>query len=229
MIRLIRLFAVLCVTALLHVAGLSPVSAADPLRPNRIEMVRMSDGVEVAVAIYLPAGSGRYPALLAASPYRIDNDIAPAIPLFLQRESGPADFYIKHGYAFVRMDTRGTGRSRGEYRYQDRLEQRDLYEVVEWIGRQPWSTGKVGGIGQSYYARMQWFMAVQNPPSLACIAPYDGNVDTYRASAYTGGIAGTLSASLVCERACQQSVSFGGAVADSRMGLSAFRPGTSAV
>ena len=190
MIRMIRLFAVLCVTALLHVAGLSPVAAADPLRPTRIEMVRMSDGVEIAIAIYLPAGSGRYPALLAASPYRIDNDIAPAIPLFLQRESGPTDFYIKHGYAFVRMDTRGTGRSRGEYRYQDRLEQRDLYEVVEWIGRQPWSTGKVGGIGQSYYARMQWFMAVQNPPSLACIAPYDGNVDTYRASAYTGGIAG---------------------------------------
>ncbi len=153
-------------------------------------MVAMSDGVEVAVALYLPPGAGRFPALLAASPYRIDNDIAPAIPLFLQRETGPADLYLKHGYAFVRMDTRGSGRSGGEYRYQDAREQRDLYDLVEWIGRQPWSTGKVGGVGQSYYARMQWFMAIQNPPSLACIAPYDGNVDTYRASAYTGGIAG---------------------------------------
>jgi putative CocE/NonD family hydrolase len=128
--------------------------------------------------------------LLAVSPYRIDNDIAPAIPLFLQRESGPTGFYLKHGYAFVRADTRGTGRSGGEYRRQDKFEQSDLYDIIEWIGRQPWSSGKVGGIGQSYYARMQWFMGIQNPPSLACIAPYDGNIDTYRASAYTGGIAG---------------------------------------
>lgn len=176
--------------ALICAVGFSCDLAAEPLRPTRIEMVRMSDGVEIAVGIYLPPGDGRFPALFAASPYRIDNDIAPAIPLFLQRESGPADFYLKHGYAFVRMDVRGTGRSLGEYRYQDQREQRDLYEVIEWIGKQPWSTGKVGGIGQSYYARMQWLAAVQNPPSLACIAPYDGNVDTYNASAYTGGIPG---------------------------------------
>lgn len=178
------------ILALLGIVAAAYSSAANPLRPTRIEMVRMSDGVEVAVAIYLPSTPGPYPALFAVSPYRIDNDIAPAIPLFLQRETGPADFYLKHGYAFVRADTRGTGRSGGEYRYQDKLEQRDLYDVIEWIGRQPWSTKKVGGIGQSYYARMQWFMAAQNPPSLACIAPYDGNIDTYRASSYTGGIAG---------------------------------------
>ena len=29
-------------------------------------------------------------------------------------------------------------------------------------------------------------------PGLACIAPYDGNVDTYRCSAYTGGIPGAF-------------------------------------
>ena len=30
----------------------------------------------------------------------------------------------------------------------------------------------------------------ENPPHLACVAPYDGHVDTYRDSAYTGGIPG---------------------------------------
>jgi len=88
------------------------------------------------------------------------------------------------------MDVRGSGRSGGGFRYMDRKEQSDLYEVIEWIARQKWSNGRIGGIGQSYYARSQWFMAIQNPPHLACIAPYDGNVDTYRASAYTGGIPG---------------------------------------
>ena len=39
---------------------------------------------------------------------------------------------------------------------------------------------------------MQWFMGIQNPPGLACIAPYDGNIDTYRSSAFTGGIPGAF-------------------------------------
>ena len=168
--------------------------AESAVLPTRIVSIRMRDGVEIAAAIYLPkrtAGrTGRFPALLAASPYRFDNDIAPALPVFLWRETGPIDLYLDQGYAFVHMDVRGTGRSGGKYRYMCRKEQRDLYEVIEWIARQKWSNGRVGGIGQSYYARMQWFMAIQNPPHLACVAPYDGNVDTYRSSAYTGGIPG---------------------------------------
>jgi len=164
--------------------------AAAAVLPSRIVAIRMRDGTRIAAALYLPKRAGRHPALLAASPYRFDNDIAPAVPMFLWRETGPIDWYLAQGYAFVHMDVRGTGRSGGEYRYMCAREQRDLHEVIEWIARQPWSNGKVGGIGQSYYARMQWFMAIQAPPHLACIAPYDGNVDTYRASAYTGGIPG---------------------------------------
>ena len=159
--------------------------------PTRILSIRMSDGVRIAAALFLPDGPGRYPVLLAASPYRFDNDAAPAIPLFLWRETGPIGWYLKQGYAYVHMDTRGTGRSGGEYHYQCKREQRDLYEVIEWIARQSWSNGKVGGIGQSYFARSQWFMATENPPHLACVAPYDGHVDTYRDSAYTGGIPGS--------------------------------------
>jgi predicted acyl esterase len=156
----------------------------------KIVRIRMRDGVRIAAAVYLPKGSGRFPTLLAASPYRFDNNVAPALPIFLWRETGPIEWYLEQGYAYVHMDVRGSGRSEGEFRYMDRKEQRDLVEVIDWIVSQKWSNGRVGGIGQSYYARMQWCMAVQNPRGLACIAPYDGNVDTYRASAYTGGIPG---------------------------------------
>ena len=162
--------------------------------PARVVSIAMPDGVQIVAAIFLPKSprgrTGRFPALLAASPYRFDNDIAPALPVFLWRETGPISWYLEQGYAFVHMDVRGTGRSGGKYRYMCRKEQRDLYDLIEWIARQKWSNGKVGGIGQSYYARMQWFMGIQNPPHLACVAPYDGNVDTYRSSAYTGGIPG---------------------------------------
>jgi predicted acyl esterase len=162
------------------------------LRPTQIVEIPVHDGISIAAALYLPARSGRCPVLLAASPYRFDNNRAPAVPVFLWRETGPIEYYLRHGYAFVHMDVRGTGRSQGEYRYMDAAEQRDLYDVIVWIAQQPWSNGKVGGIGQSYYARMQWFMGIQNPPGLACIAPYDGNIDTYRNSAYTGGIPGAF-------------------------------------
>jgi uncharacterized protein len=162
----------------------------EPIAPTRLLSIPMSDGVKIAAALFLPPGRERFPALLAASPYRFDNDMAPAIPLFLWRETGPIGWYLEQGYAYVHMDTRGTGRSGGDYRYQCKREQRDLYEVVEWIAAQRWSNGKVGGIGQSYFARSQWFMATQNPPHLGCVAPYDGHIDTYRDSAYTGGIPG---------------------------------------
>jgi predicted acyl esterase len=174
-------------------AGLG-VHAAQAVLPTRVISITMRDGVRIAGALYLPKASkakgGRFPVLLAASPYRFDNNIAPALPVFLWRETGPIDWYLEQGYAFVHVDVRGSGRSGGQYRYIDPKEQRDMAEVVEWIARQKWSNGRVGGIGQSYYARMQWFMAALNPRGLACIAPYDGNVDTYRASAYTGGIPG---------------------------------------
>ena len=110
--------------------------------------------------------------------------------MYLWRETGPVAWYVDHGYAFLHMDVRGTGRSGGEYRFLDEVEQRDLYDAIEWIATQPWSDGNVGGIGQSYYAVMQWFMAIQNPPHLRCIAPYDGLIDVYRASAFSGGIPG---------------------------------------
>ena len=70
----------------------------------------------------------------------------------------------------------------------DRTEQQDYVELIAWIIKQPWCNGRVGGIGQSYYAMAQWLMATLNPPGLACIAPYDGLVDQYRCSNYHGGI-----------------------------------------
>ncbi len=159
---------------------------------TEIVSITMSDGVTVAAAIYRPTKPGRYPALFAASPYRFDNNNAPDVPIFLWHETGPIAWYVERGYAYVHLDVRGSGRSGGEFRFLDKREQRDFYEVIEWIAQQPWSNGKVGGIGQSYYAMAQWFMAIENPPHLACIAPFDGLVDNYRALAYSGGIASSF-------------------------------------
>jgi len=155
-------------------------------------LVPMQDGVRIAVRIYRPDGPGPFPALFAISAYRYDNNSLPAYPMFLWRETGPIEWYVEQGYAYVHADVRGTGFSEGQYEFFGKHEQHDLYEIVEWIASQTWSNGKVGGIGQSYYSMSQWFMGVLNPPHLACIAPYDGLNDPYRFMGYPGGIEGTF-------------------------------------
>jgi X-Pro dipeptidyl-peptidase (S15 family) len=119
----------------------SALQAADDeiIPPTRIDNVRVRDGVNIAVAVYLPKEAGRYPTLFAASPYRFDNNLLPPTPQFLWRETGPIKWYLDHGYGFVHMDVRGTGRSEGEYRFLDSKEQTDFFDVIEWVAQQPWS------------------------------------------------------------------------------------------
>lgn len=152
--------------------------------------ITVRDGTTIGALIYMPEENGRYPALLAASPYRYDNNVLPAGPQFLWRETGPIDFYVRHGYAYVHMDIRGCGKSGGHFEFLGPNEQRDLYDVIEWIARQPWSNGKVGGLGQSYFCMSQWWMGIMKPPALACLGAYDGFNDPYRATCYTGGVPG---------------------------------------
>jgi predicted acyl esterase len=154
--------------------------------------VKVRDGVQIGVRIYRPDREGPFPALFAVSPYRYDNNALPAYPIFLWRETGPIEWYVDHGYAYVHADVRGTGISGGEFRFLDRAEQHDLYDVIEWIAQQPWSNGKVGGIGESYYCMSQWFMGIQRPPHLACLGAYDGLNDPYNFMGYPGGIEGNF-------------------------------------
>ena len=155
---------------------------------DEVVSIEARDGTKLGLRVYRPEGSGRFPALFGASPYRFDNNSLPASPQFLWRETGPIEFYVENGYAFAQLDVRGSGRSGGEFGFLDRKEQEDLYDALEWVGRQPWCTGKVGSIGQSYFCMLQWFMAAQAPPSLACIGAHDGLADAYRAGCYHGGI-----------------------------------------
>jgi uncharacterized protein len=150
--------------------------------------IAVRDGTSIGARVYRPEGAGPYPALLAAAPYRFDNNILPASPQFLWRETGPIDFYADNGYAYIHMDVRGSGRSAGSFGFLDRKDHEDLYDVIEWIGRQPWCNGGVGGIGQSYFCMLQWFMGAMSPPSLACLGAHDGLSDIYRAGTHHGGI-----------------------------------------
>ncbi|KAL1897030.1 hypothetical protein Sste5346_004234 [Sporothrix stenoceras] len=103
-------------------------------------------------------------------------------------ETADPETWTAWGYAVVRVDSRGAGRSPGVIDLFSPREIRDLYESIEWAGVQPWCSGKVSLLGISYYAINQWLVASLQPPHLAAIVPWEGCSDFYREQCRHGGI-----------------------------------------
>ena len=97
-------------------------------------------------------------------------------------------YWTRHGYAVVRADERGLGQSSGVLDTMSRGTSEAFFDVVEWAAEQPWSSGKVGLLGISYYAGSQWRVAAQQPKGLCCIIPWEGMSDYYRDRCRHGGI-----------------------------------------
>ena len=96
--------------------------------------------------------------------------------------------WVPDGYACVRVDSRGAGRSPGLLDVWSPRETLDLYHCVEWAGTQSWSNGKVGISGISYYAMNQWTVGALRPPHLAALCIWEGSSDYYRELCRHGGI-----------------------------------------
>ncbi len=157
------------------------------MTPTEIE-VRTRYGDTVRADVYLPSSQGPYPVLLAASPYQKALAHLPVHPQYPFRESGPIEFYLRHGYAYVWMDVPGSGRSSGVWDPVSRREGEAIADVIEWLAAQDFSTGRIGMIGQSYFCWSQWNAARVRPPHLRTIVAFDGSTDLYRDWMYKGGI-----------------------------------------
>ncbi|KAF7891126.1 uncharacterized protein EAF02_001451 [Botrytis sinoallii] len=97
-------------------------------------------------------------------------------------------FWTSKGYVVVRADERGLGQSPGLLDTMSRGTSECFFDVVEWASEQPWSSGKVGLLGISYYAGSQWRVAARRPKGLAAIIPWEGMTDYYRDRCRHGGI-----------------------------------------
>jgi predicted acyl esterase len=96
--------------------------------------------------------------------------------------------WVPDGYACLRIDSRGAGRSPGYLDPWSPRETRDIYDCIEWAAAQPWCNGKVGMNGISYFASNQWHVAQRQPPHLAAICVWEGAADFYREFIRHGGI-----------------------------------------
>lgn len=103
-------------------------------------------------------------------------------------ETPDPSYWARHGYAVVRADERGTGQSPGKLDTMSRGTSEAFFEVIEWCAEQPWSTGKVGLLGISYYAGTQWRVAARQPKGLSAMIPWEGMSDYYRDRCRHGGI-----------------------------------------
>ena len=169
--------------------------------------ITMDDGVVMRADVFRPVGNGQYPVIISYGPYAKGlsfqegyksqwTRLEKAVPEMLKDSSNKyqnwelvdPERWVPDGYACVRVDSRGAGRSPGVIDAWSAREAQDFYHCIEWAGTQPWSNGKVGINGISYYAMNQWQVGALQPPHLAAMCIWEGASDYYRDLARHGGI-----------------------------------------
>ncbi len=144
--------------------------------------IQLKDGCRLAAKIWLPADAEAdpVPAILEFLPYRKRDGTA-------QRDALTHPYFAGHGYASVRVDMRGSGESdgllEGEYLKQ---ELDDAVETIQWLARQPWSTGKVGMIGISWGGFNGLQVAALRPAALKAVITLCSTDDRYADDGSTG-------------------------------------------
>jgi len=175
--------------------------------------IEMDDGIVLRADIYRPIADGRYPVILSYGPYgkylafqegyrtaweRMASDhpdvTAGSTNKYQNWEVADPEKWVPDGYAIVRVDSRGCGRSPGYIDLWSAREAKDFYHCIEWAAGQPWSSGKIGLNGISYYAMNQWQVASLQPPHLAAMCIWEGAADFYRDMNRHGGILCTFGA-----------------------------------
>jgi uncharacterized protein len=157
--------------------------------------IPLRDGAILYADIFRPeSGTDRFPAIMNISVYQKDKLWIPPADLeekanpYMNWETVNPLWWCPRGYACVRIDSRGTGKSPGKSDPSSYQESLDFYDAIEWIAKRPWCSGSIGTLGISYHASSQWRVANLQPPSLKCIMPWEGRADQYRDQAYHGGI-----------------------------------------
>lgn len=187
-------------------AATTPVPVVDMVFEHDVKL-EMRDGTVLRADVFRPSDGDLHPVLLSYGGYGKDLPMQDGYPeawrtlvrqypevldgssgRFMCWEHPDPERWVPFGYALVRVDARGTGRSPGVMDNMSAAEADDVYDAVEWAAVQPWSTGKVGLTGISYMAIVQWTAASRRPPHLAAFCAWEGAADWYRDLSRHGGI-----------------------------------------
>jgi putative CocE/NonD family hydrolase len=149
----------------------------DTLPSEVIALTSIQDGARIEIAVVRPATDAPVPVVLMASPYL--GDLREATnPASLWRPAAAYEgWLVPHGFAMAYLAVRGTSGSGGCMDWWGTTEQGDLIQAIEWLARQPWSSGEVGMLGTSYEGAAAWSAASAAPPPLRTIVVVDAPVD----------------------------------------------------
>lgn len=123
-------------------------------------VIPMKDGAEVSIVLIQRKGheTTKKSTILVSSVYAGTNEVG-------------AMLAASKGYNGVISNTRGKRLSKSEIKPLE-YEHTDVYEVINWISKQPWSNQKVAMCGGSYNGFSQWAsMKHKVHPSLKTIIP----------------------------------------------------------
>lgn len=167
--------------------------AAWPLPAKRaVEMteniwITARDGTRLACRIWVPEGAESTPVgvVLEAVPYSKRDGTR-------GRDNAWANAFCPYGFAYARLDLRGSGESEGllydEYLAQ---EQRDIVDAIAFLAGRPWCNGSVGMRGISWGGFSSLQVAALNPPALKAIITACSTDNRYMTDAhYIGGVLG---------------------------------------
>jgi uncharacterized protein len=198
---IVAAIAVAVATALVKLPGEEMTPAG--VRRASSRYVKMRDGVELAVSVYLPAdlkAGERVPVLMRTTRYWREPQIAwPLRMLAALRQASPDDlldkqvaYFNERRFAVMLVDARGSGASGGhrDMEYSP-AEVADMGEVAAWGAQQPWSNGNVGTFGISYEGNTAELAAVPNQPAVRAVMPLYDDFDV-QPGIQPGGVANRL-------------------------------------
>jgi len=177
-------------------ANWSPYQVNPPLEVQSIRVsafyLPMRDGIKIAVNLYLPKEldpDAKLPTILFATRYWRAADVRlpsgekqPSIGLRIRK-------FLANGYAYVAMDSRGTGASEGVWPCPWAPDEvKDYGEVADWIINQPWSNGRIGTAGVSYNGTTAEMSGINRHPAIKAIVPEFSLYDAYADIGLPGGI-----------------------------------------
>lgn len=188
--------------------GPVPAIVQDGMRIIWDAGITMADGCVLRADVYLPVEEDEYPVIASLGAYGKNHPFSEppytgmwktlvenypeAVEGTTTRhtsfEVADPEHWVPHGYAVVRIDSRGAGRSGGVMNTHSRQESIDYAECIEWAASQPWSNGRIGLSGISYFAVNQWLVGSMRPQGLAALAVWEGCSDWYREATHHGGI-----------------------------------------
>lgn len=123
-------------------------------------LIRTKQGATLSAIVIRSRGSARLPTALRGV-------IQTIFPVSMQQ----AKYAASRGYVGMEVDTHGKRLSPDDIVLFEK-DAEDMWGVIDWISKQPWSDGQVGMYGGSNTGFTQWAAAKSLHPALKTIVPY---------------------------------------------------------